>query len=1108
MTARVNVSWIIQLSRIVIILGTCYLFSACSSQETASPSQSLTRQQLIDDLNTKQNLWLESGAADYSFSIHKECDCPEFVIPAENVNVVVQNNETSQLKTNNKHDQTNRTKQSFFNSPENMEQYFSELRQAILLGKIHNVTYNSQYGFPSSITIRPITAQDSPYNQSPDLRIHTRNFRMSRTEKVAELVSLTGTLASGAAHSDYWLVADNGQWYELKINPVLLGAVTNIAYGTRVQVHGVIQYTGDDAQTLIDVSQFIPDYTQTSFLTLSGSLALSISPGGNDYNYQLIENSGNAIELDLPDTLQTNIINLNSRKITITGQWNLTQTRFVVSQVDASSYTPIEKVGRLRLSPSIIPNSPNQFLFVESNGQANVIRFPETLRNEAHRLHSSQAQVRVSGFLAQRLNEVYIEAQQITELANTLFNVQATGLIIEQGISFPGSVNRMFKLQTDAGTAVYIELDPAKFQLSDSITIGARIQIAGEWLQNSYNGQFYISVNLLNIISMSQSPSENLSGYIIHAGTYGKLLNCSNLVTYNNLINYYKLLDDNGRVIDLHLDNTTQIIGATTTGNNFRIGDRVTAGVFQQNNTTYLVKTLQILSSSSIPYENHRAIAGTINAIYDSCIPPAKIAILQTDNNQLINLALPANVNSIYSGPLEYGKRAQISGLFSTDNSSALVAEMTVLSHQPQQSIQGTIRDVQAQSNNIKLLQLSLEDGRSFEIVVYIPGTVIEDNLSLTPGTIIRVVGADLPTGLPRFVAHQIYLADSGLPSDPGSNTSITSMQLINTNVEITISHPEGLYIGAQGWILRIGTESFPGDMPGGDPTMLVVNVPTITLDAIPNGSSMSLNYGPSAGSRSINLGALNKNLITQPVSNTRIEAMQLIDNNVQITISRSEGFYVGAQIWWLTIGNEEFILYEYVNGSINTMRVRIPKNKMDAIPNGASMSLSYGPSGPQSILLGVLNKNLITQPGVDHTQITGSCASCHLFFRIEEQYPNHIQTTNVCEACHSVSSWVPVISVDHTQVIGSCESCHTGSPIFPDKPFNHIISTNACGACHSTISWVPAIVVNHSQVIGTCTSCHNDGPIFPAKPFDHIPSSNQCEECHSTTSWANLSIR
>jgi len=37
-----------------------------------------------------------------------------------------------------------------------------------------------------------------------------------------------------------------------------------------------------------------------------------------------------------------------------------------------------------------------------------------------------------------------------------------------------------------------------------------------------------------------------------------------------------------------------------------------------------------------------------------------------------------------------------------------------------------------------------------------------------------------------------------------------------------------------------------------------------------------------------------------------------------------------------------------------------------------------------------------------------------------------HIDTIDICEACHSSDTWAPVITIDHDQVNGSGSSCHS----------------------------------------------------------------------------------
>ena len=64
---------------------------------------------------------------------------------------------------------------------------------------------------------------------------------------------------------------------------------------------------------------------------------------------------------------------------------------------------------------------------------------------------------------------------------------------------------------------------------------------------------------------------------------------------------------------------------------------------------------------------------------------------------------------------------------------------------------------------------------------------------------------------------------------------------------------------------------------------------------------------------------------------------------------------------------------------------------------------------------------------------------------------PNHISTTNSCEACHfsTGDAWLPVLQVNHAHVIGACSSCH-------DLPQGHIPIQQECNACHGVppVEW------------------------------------------------------
>jgi len=153
----------------------------------------------------------------------------------------------------------------------------------------------------------------------------------------------------------------------------------------------------------------------------------------------------------------------------------------------------------------------------------------------------------------------------------------------------------------------------------------------------------------------------------------------------------------------------------------------------------------------------------------------------------------------------------------------------------------------------------------------------------------------------------------------------------------------------------------------------------------------------------------------------------------------------------------------------------------------------------------------------VDHTQVIGTCFTCHngTFATpsrtITPKTPTHFVTTNTCEACHKTSAWKPVAATafDHTQAPGACNSCHDGAHApAVGKTLTHIKSTVLCDSCHTTIAWkpVPANKVDHTQVVGTCFSCHN-GTIATGRSAKHINTSTTCDACHNTVSWVSIAV-
>ena len=140
---------------------------------------------------------------------------------------------------------------------------------------------------------------------------------------------------------------------------------------------------------------------------------------------------------------------------------------------------------------------------------------------------------------------------------------------------------------------------------------------------------------------------------------------------------------------------------------------------------------------------------------------------------------------------------------------------------------------------------------------------------------------------------------------------------------------------------------------------------------------------------------------------------------------------------------------------------------------------------------------------GVDHTEVLGVCSSCHDGVIATGKHATHIATIEECDSCHSTSQWVPA-AVDHTGFVGNCVSCHNGVNA-SGKSINHIATTDVCDACHSVFpaQWtpVPNSSVDHNEVLGICSSCH-DNIIATGKGPLHIVTNQECDICHATSAW------
>lgn len=149
------------------------------------------------------------------------------------------------------------------------------------------------------------------------------------------------------------------------------------------------------------------------------------------------------------------------------------------------------------------------------------------------------------------------------------------------------------------------------------------------------------------------------------------------------------------------------------------------------------------------------------------------------------------------------------------------------------------------------------------------------------------------------------------------------------------------------------------------------------------------------------------------------------------------------------------------------------------------------------------------------HTSFTSKCSNCH-DGRFSDASINpgvilpksggHGGTTNVCEACHTTFGFDLVRYVDHSEVFGSCSSCHNGVDAV-GKSNTHVITTAECSDCHTTTSFLELDAngnYDHTGITSGCVTCHNGKTSIGINhnPDTFDKSNNDCIFCHTTTTF------
>lgn len=164
-------------------------------------------------------------------------------------------------------------------------------------------------------------------------------------------------------------------------------------------------------------------------------------------------------------------------------------------------------------------------------------------------------------------------------------------------------------------------------------------------------------------------------------------------------------------------------------------------------------------------------------------------------------------------------------------------------------------------------------------------------------------------------------------------------------------------------------------------------------------------------------------------------------------------------------------------------------------------------------------NESLIG-PFPGHQGVSSNCVNCHDAVNLNgtgeflpHKIPNHVATSNMCQACHTPQGYNIIPFVDHQEVFGNCSACHDDVIAIGKSEF-HTPTNVECNDCHNTTSFLPLAPdgsYDHSNIVRACAGCHN-GTVAIGKtptpadtpPGDHPVTTSECGYCHTTASFLN----
>ncbi|MDH5257837.1 MAG: hypothetical protein OEX07_07505, partial [Gammaproteobacteria bacterium] len=615
-----------------VTLSSLLVLTACAKfdpDDMAGPSQ----QELLAELEKNQLAWNNSGVAQYSLAVEKDCDCPDELkskmkIFVDDVDDLDEEDElfdvlgtdstaTSRAKTgitsrerSDDNRNSNRNVQSA-QSPR-VETLFTDLRQAILQNAVQQVTYNPEYGFPQTVLVnnaantqfagisssnrsRNSDSDDDNRNTFSPLTIQTSNFQVLGSRNGVRnglndsfnddfnSVSLNGQFirqnTSGVnAANQLFLVDDDGRWNQLSAPTNILNTLNTFPNQSRVSVTGQRFPGGINGQGYINLQQIVPNQSIRNDNNLRGVLNYSVldNTSFDVDDFFVTNDSGRNVFINVPSNLRDQAFSLAGQRINLNGNWtpafNAPNARFNPNGFNTVA-TVLESFNGILMPSTAAGVFQSNYVLVNDFGAMQELQVPAIFSNSFNSFVGKRVEIQGTRINTGAFGQPVILVQGLKEIQNIFTNSQqisGTVSTVYSGSGFGGVQTQTVLLQMDTGNSVTVQI-PANFTNPyNPITTGMRIQVTGAWISNSGFGQGQFEARApVQITNLGYNAVATYSGFVSNIGSVGNGVNC------NAAQNNYSFTSDTGQQFQLLVSNTTQIVGLNNQGFNLPYQARI-----------------------------------------------------------------------------------------------------------------------------------------------------------------------------------------------------------------------------------------------------------------------------------------------------------------------------------------------------------------------------------------------------------------------------------------------------------------------------------------------------------------------------------------------------